>query len=425
MPYRFRVVAGLFALVVIMYLDRLCIAVAGPRIQSELQIGPVGWGWVIGVFTLAYALFEVPTGALGDRIGPRRVLTRIVLWWSAFTSATGAVGGYWSLLAVRFLFGAGEAGAFPNATAVLSRWIPLEERGRANCLFWIATSAGGAITPLVVVPIQQSYGWRAAFHLFAALGVIWAALWYFWFRDRPSEHAGITAAELAHIGVRAAPVHAPVNWRVVLRDPNFRRLLLMYHAYCWGAYFYLSWLHTYLQVGLGLTEDQMRVASALPASASVIGILAGGFLSDRLLRRYSLRVARCSIGSVGLFLAGICMLAASVTPQWRVAVALLTAGLGFMGLMLPIAWAVCLDMGRDNAGAISGAMNMAGQAGSFISSVVFGYLVQWFGRYDFALAPLAAMLFLSGYLFARIDPSRQLAGLPGAPVPDLSLAGSR
>src|SRR2546423_5492297 len=176
MPYRFRVLALLFLLVVVMYLDRLCIAVAGPRMQRDLGISPSGWGWVIGAFTLSYALLEVPSGMLGDRIGPRKVLTRIVLWWSAFTALTGAVSSFQTLLLVRFLFGAGEAGAFPNSATVVGRWIPASERARAASVIWTATAAGGILTPLIVVPIQKKYGWQAWFFLFSSFGIVWAAL---------------------------------------------------------------------------------------------------------------------------------------------------------------------------------------------------------------------------------------------------------
>src|SRR5215831_10101451 len=408
MPHRYRVLILLFFLVLVMYLDRLCIAVAGPRMQRDLGLGPHGWGWVMGAFTLAYALFEVPSGVLGDRIGPRKVLTRIVLWWSAFTAATGAVSSLGVLLTIRFLFGAGEAGAFPNCTATVSRWIPARERARATSVFWLATSSGGAITPFVVVPLQQAYGWRAAFFLFGTLGAFWVAAWRYWFRDTPAESAGISKAELEYIGQPARSSHRTLPWRKVLRNPNFRRLLLMYHLYCWGGYFYLSWLHTYLQVGRGMAEDAMKVASALPALAGVAGVISGGLLSDRLARRYSLRLARCSIGSVALLTAGVCMVAATFTADNWTAVALLTAGLGVMNSMLPVAWSVCVDLGGEHSGAVSGAMNMAGQIGSFISSVTFGYFVTAFGTYDRALLPLAVMLLLSGLMFATIDPAQRL-----------------
>lgn len=408
MPHRYRVLLLLFFLVLVMYFDRLCIAVAGPRMQRDLGLGPHEWGWVMGAFTLAYAMFEVPSGILGDRIGPRKVLTRIVLWWSAFTAVTGAVSSLGTLLAVRFLFGAGEAGAFPNCTSTVSRWIPPRERARATSVFWLATSTGGMITPLVVVPLQQAFGWRAAFFLFGSLGLFWVVAWRYWFRDTPAESPGISEAEVKLIGEPARFRHRTLPWGTVLRNANFRRLMLMYHLYCWGGYFYLSWLHTYLVVGRGMTEDAMKIAAALPACAGIIGVMSGGFLSDRLARRYSLRIARCSIGSVALLIAGAAMVAATFTSDNWTAVALLAGGLGVMNSMLPVAWSVCVDLGGEHSGAVSGAMNMAGQIGSFISSVAFGYFVTLFGSYDRALLPLAIMLLLSGMVFATIDPSERL-----------------
>jgi MFS transporter, ACS family, glucarate transporter len=371
---------------------------------------------VMGAFTLAYAVFEIPSGALGDRIGPRKVLTRIVLWWSVFTSLTGVVTGYVPLLAVRFLFGAGEAGAFPNCAATISRWVPASERGRASSLVWIATAVGGAITPLLVIPLQQAYGWRVSFYLFGGIGVIWAAIWYGWFRDTPVEKRGVSATEIDLIGQPLRARREGVPWSSLLRDRNFRCILFMYHTYCWGAYFFLSWLPTYLQVGRGLSEDQMRIASSLPSWAGGLGILAGGFLSDRLARTHSLRVARSAIGAAGLIAAGVLLIAATLIRNNTIAIVLITLGLGAMDLMLPVAWAVCLDIGRENAGAISGAMNMSGQVGSFLSSVAFGYLVGWLGTYDKALMPLAAMLLVSGVAFAAIDPAHRITA-PALPSP--------
>jgi ACS family glucarate transporter-like MFS transporter len=186
MKYRNRVLGLLFLLLIITYLDRVCISVAGPRMQEALNIGPAAWGWVTGIFTLSYAAFEIPSGVLGDRIGPRRVLTRIVLCWSGFTWLTGLVTGYYPLLLTRFLFGMGEAGAFPNASVVVSRWFPVQERSRAFGITLMASQVGGAFAPLLVVPIQVRYGWRASFYLFGILGVIWSCIWYRWFRDSPA-----------------------------------------------------------------------------------------------------------------------------------------------------------------------------------------------------------------------------------------------
>jgi sugar phosphate permease len=275
-------------------------------------------------------------------------------------------------------------------------------------VFWTATAVGGALAPPIVVAIEQRQGWRAAFFVLGSLGIFWAAIWYWWFRDTPREKAGVTSEEIEIIGQPAVSSAHKLPWAKVIRNPNFLRLLLMYHTYCWGGYFYLSWLHTYLQLGRGFTENEMSVASALPSCAGLIGILAGGYFSDRLARTRSLRFARCSIGAGGLIVSGVLLTTATLTANRWGAVALLTIGLGAMDLMLPVAWSICVDAGREHAGAISGAMNMAGQLGSLISSVAFGYWVEWFGNYDRALMPLAAMLVVSGCVFAMIDPDQKM-----------------
>ncbi len=185
--------------------------------QADLGIDPVGWGWVTAIFTLSYCLFEIPTGALGDRIGPRRVLTRVVLWWSAFTSLTGAVSNYYLLLLTRFLFGAGEAGAFPNASIVVSRWYPASKRASMAGVLLMASQVGGAIAPLLIVPIQMRYGWRASFFLFGAVGVVWATVWFWWFRDSPAEKPGVSQAELDSVKAVVPNPHG-FAWRLAFRS---------------------------------------------------------------------------------------------------------------------------------------------------------------------------------------------------------------
>lgn len=413
MKYRYRVLALLFLLSIITYLDRVCISVAGPRMQKELGLGPDLWGWVVGAFTLSYALFEIPTGAMGDRIGTRRVLTRIVLWWSAFTTLTGVVASFPMLLLVRFAFGAGEAGAYPNSSSTISRWFPPAERARATGIVWMASRLGGALAPLLVIPIQVQYGWRASFYCFGIVGVLWAAVWYGWFRDHPSEKPQVPPAELAEIGGGMRRAHTPLPWGVALRDSNFWTILAMYHLYCWGSYFYLSWLHTYLQKGRGFSEEQMGFLSTLPFIMGAIGNLSGGFLSDALCRRFGLKWGRCATGAGGLAVSGCLLLATALTPSRMAAVIFLALGYGAMDMMLPSAWAVCLDVGQRYAGAVSGSMNMAGQAGSFLSSVAFGYMVNYFGNYNQPLIPLALTLIAAAALFLRIDPNRLLIPASG------------
>jgi len=200
MKYRHRVLTLLAALSVITYLDRVCISVAGPRIQNELHLSPQDWGLVTGAFAVAYALFEIPSGYLADRFGARAMFTRIVLWWSVFTTLTGFAFKLWPLMIIRFFFGAGEAGAYPTASTSVFRWFPLDERGRAFGVIFLSSQLGGAIAPLLMVPIQVHFGWRVSFYLFGILGVVWAGGWWRWYRNRPEEKIGITDRELAEIG---------------------------------------------------------------------------------------------------------------------------------------------------------------------------------------------------------------------------------
>jgi MFS transporter, ACS family, glucarate transporter len=246
MKYRNRVLGLLFLLLVITYLDRVCISVAGPRMQEALHIGPLAWGWVTGIFTLSYAAFEIPSGALGDRIGPRRVLTRIVLWWSGFTALTGMVTGLYPLLFTRFCFGAGEAGAFPNASVAVARWFPVHERGRAFGIWLIGSQVGGVLAPLLVVPIQARYGWRASFFVFALLGVVWSAVWYWWFRDSPSEKPGVSPAELEETRDLPAKAHHGLPWIIVLRSANMWAMLAVAGCGVYNLSFFQTWFHTYL-----------------------------------------------------------------------------------------------------------------------------------------------------------------------------------
>src|SRR4029453_6979302 len=224
MKYQHRVLGMLSLLSVITYLDRVCIAVAGPRMQEALHISPAAWGWVTSVFFLSYSAFEIPTAPLGDRIARRRVLARCALWWSGFTTLPGTVSNYYVLLLVRFCFGAGEAGAYPNASAVIARWIPLAKRTRAWGIVWMTAQIGAAFSPLLVVPIQMRYGWRAPFFVFGFLGLVWSVAWYAWFRDSPQEKAGVSEAELREIGSAPGLQSHGLPWAPALRIPALWRI---------------------------------------------------------------------------------------------------------------------------------------------------------------------------------------------------------
>jgi ACS family glucarate transporter-like MFS transporter len=407
MRYRNRVLGLLSLLTVITNLDRVCISVAGPRIQDSLHLNPAQWGWISGIFSLSYAAFEIPTGLLGDRIGARKVLTRIVVWWSAFTTITGMVAGYYSMLVIRFLFGAGEAGAYPNISVVIARWFPVHERGRAFGIILAASQLGGALAPLLVVPIQIRYGWRASFYVFGIVGVAWAVLWYSWYRDSPTQKSGVTAAEIAETQGLVAGTHHTLPWALALRSINFWRVPTICFCYIYTNVFFASWFHTYLVKARGFSERQLLLSS-LPFFIAACANLAGGLASYLLVKRIGLKWGRCSLGVIGLGVAGVSMIAVPFTHSAFAALALLCLANGGITFQQPIAFAICLDIGGAYSGAIVGVFNTAAGAAGFVSSLAFGYIVGHTRNYNLPFIPMAALLLVGVYTWLRFDPTEQL-----------------
>jgi MFS transporter, ACS family, glucarate transporter len=400
--HRYRVTGLLILLFVITYLDRVCISVAGPRIQEDLNIGPAGWGWVTAVFTISYCLFEIPTGLLGDRIGPRRVLTRIVLWWSAFTALTGAVTRFVPLLITRFLFGAGEAGAFPNAAIVVARWFPAVRRATLAGVLLAASQVGGAIAPLLVVPIQSRYGWRASFYCFAVAGFLWAVTWHAWYRDRPEEKGISAQADMA-----TGADKAPFPWRAAFRSPTTIALLVVAFCYVYVYNFFQTWFHTFLVRGRGFSEAGLWL-SALPYIVAACANLAGGAASDVLVRKLGLTKGRRALGAAALATAGLGTLAAMLAQQPILVAVLLAIVYGAITLQQSSVFGVCLDIGRNHAGAVVGLMNTSAQIGGFIGSIAYGYIVANSGSYNAPFVPMAVLLFVGALSWLKVDASKQL-----------------
>jgi sugar phosphate permease len=407
MKYRHRVLFLLILLFAITYIDRVCISVAGPRMQEELHIDPVRWGWVTAMFTLSYALFEIPTGTLGDRIGARRVLTRVVLWWSAFTSLTGRMTNYYFLLMTRLCFGAGEAGAFPNASIVIARWFPATQRARIPAIILMASQIGGAVAPLVVLPIQIRYGWRASFYMFGVVGVVWAVVWYSWFRDSPSEMPGVSPTERNEVAPATAHSHS-FPWRIALRSGTLLAMLVTAFSYVYVYSFFQTWFHTFLVRGRGFSEESL-ILSALPFVIAAGGNLAGGIVSDFMVRRVGLKWGRRSLGIMGLGSACVFTIATMVTRQQMLTVVFLSLVYGLIAFQQSGVFAVCLDIGNKQAGAIVGLMNTAANIGALLSSVAYGYIVDYFHSYDAPFVPMAALLLLGTILWFKVDASRELS----------------
>ncbi|GAB4355874.1 MAG: MFS transporter [Bryobacter sp.] len=404
MPQRARVLILLALLSIVTYLDRMAIAVVGPRMQDELGIGPEAWGWVVGAFSISYALFEIPTGRWGDLYGPRRTLTRIVLWWSAFTAFTGLATNYWVLVATRFLFGAGEAGAFPNAGVAISRWFPLAERGRAMGVFYMSAQGASALAPLLIVPLLQAFGWRMVFFVFGGIGLVWAAVWFWRFRDAPRDMPGISPEEIATIGPPAPAAAHRMPW-FALRHRNFLALSWAGSCYMFGLIFFISWLQTYLVRGKGFTEGQL-IYSALPPACGVVGNLCGGIFSDYAVRRWGKRWGRRSIALAGHAL-GVAGLAAAI-PASDQNMVLALLGISYFGITMQqtAIGTVLLETAGRHVGAVGGALNMLGNLAGFLALVAYGYLVKFFGgNYNLALTPLVAMMALGavGWFYCRAD----------------------
>jgi MFS family permease len=392
------------AAMAIAYLDRVCISTAAPAIKADLALSDAQMGYVFSAFTLAYALFEVPSGWLADRFGARWMLTRIALWWSAMTAATGAATGFGSLVALRWLFGMGEAGLLPSMARAYGRWLPGRERSRAFGLAIMAAALGGAATQPLVVRILEHLSWRQAFPLFGAAGVAWAGLWFWWFRDQPREHAAVNAAELALIGGDAEAPHPRVPWAALARSRSMMALCAMYFGAIYGWYFYLTWLPTYLLRARGFDLRAVGWLAALPLLAIGAGSLAGGALGDWLARRFGPRAGLRLPGLVGLPLAALAIAGAVATPDPRTAAHLLAAAAGLAALGVGPAWAVCVSVGGRHAGVVSGAMNTFGNLGGMLSPLVVGLCLEAWHSFETPLYSVAFCYLAAAVCWLGIDP---------------------
>jgi MFS family permease len=411
MKRRYQVLAVLSILSMITFLDRIALSSASGSIMSDLHLSTVQWGWILGVFTLAYGLFEVPTGWLGDKIGGKKVLIRVVIWWSFFTVLTGFSTGFLMLLIVRTLFGMGEAGAYPNTSIVLSKYFPVIERGRAQAIIWGASRIGAALTPFVVLPLQQRYSWHIPFYILGAAGIVWAIFWYFWHREEPTEVKDIDPKELEYIlANRDLPIVLEENkksyWSI-FKSRNIWYLLGMYICYAIGAYFFQSWFHTYLEKGRLIPKEQLIWASSIPYLLAGLGCLSGGWLSDKAVLKYGKKWGRRIVPMIGLFVSGLCMIGASLVTDNTIAIIALGIGMAFMDVTAPVAWAVAMDLGGLKSGSVSGSMNAAGLTAAYLSTVLFGYLATAYGYYLPVL--LIGVIVLSGaFIWLKIDATKTL-----------------
>jgi MFS family permease len=410
---RYQVLTFAFALAVVTYLDRICISAAAPFMMADLGLTMLQMSVVFSAFTLAYSLFEVPSGWRGDVVGARRVLTRIVLWWSGFTMLTGAAWSLRSLVVIRFLFGAGEAGAFPNIQRSFSRWFPARERGRANGVLFLGSRLGGALAPALALVMIQRWGWRSSFVVFGALGVVWALAWHAWYRDSPAEHPAVDADERAWIaqdgaGVESGGERLDVPWRRLLTSRNLYAICGMYFAFGYGLYFYFTWLPTYLIRVLGFSALAGGFFAGLPFVLAGAADVAGGWLTDRLSLARGLRVGRCYLGCAAFGGCSLLLLASTRVPSPVAKAVLLALALACADLALSACWAVCLDTGALYAGVVTGFMNTFGNLGGFVGPLVVGYAVERWGSWALPFSITAAVYAVGAALWLAIDPRKPL-----------------
>jgi len=367
----------------ITYMDRVNLASAVPVIQRDLGFSMVTIGWIFAAFRWGYAFFQIPGGWMGDRIGGRRALSLVVVWWSIFTSLTAFAWNAFSMGVCRFFFGMGEAGAFPIATRSLSGWMLPTERGFAQGLTHAASRVGAALTPPLVVLLIVRFGWRAPFFLFGLIGLCWAVVWYWYYRDTPAEHRFTNIAERSLIensaGVRPARTRT-VPWARILRSPSLWTLSLMYFCYGYSIDIYLDWFPKYLNDHRGFNLTQMGFYASLPLLAGAAGDLFGGTVSDRCARHFgNLKIARRAVALAGFILAAVFILPATFTSNSTASVLYSCVAVFGLEVTVGVAWAIPLDIGGEYAGTLASVMNTFGNLGSAVSPVLLAYLVGVYG----------------------------------------------
>lgn len=413
------VVLGLtFLAYMITYMDRQVLSVARPVISKELGISLLMMGNITFAFRMAYTVFQIPGGWLGDRFGARRALAAVVTWWSAFTALTGVAWNGISMLTIQTFFGAGEAGAFPIATRSMSRWMRPTERGFAQGVTHAGSRLGSAITPLVLAGFTlfgvkwtgliPRYGWRTAFYLYGFVGLIWSIVWYAWYRNAPEEHASANAAERELIGTARKP-NTEVPWGKILAHGNIWILSVMYFCYNFNLNVYQDWFPQYLHDARGMTLAKMGFYASLPLLAGTLGDIAGGWFSDRVLKRMgNANVARRWVAIAGFIVSAAATIPAIFAHDPGVSVAYYSVAFFALEWTVGISWAVPLDIGGDFAGSVSAVMNTLGNLGGSLSALVVTNLVthiDWHAPFllTSVLCVIAALLWL------KIDASKRIA----------------
>ncbi|MDR3563978.1 MAG: MFS transporter [Negativicutes bacterium] len=413
---RFLVLAMVCLLCCIAYLDRVNISVAAPAIMQEFHINKLELGAVFAAFSVGYVLLQIPIGRLGDNLGPRTVLTGLVTFWSIITGLTGLATNLFSLVAARFLFGIGQAGAFPTATLAFAQWTPVGDRGFFQGLTQASARFGGAVTPWIIAPLIVAWGWRLSFLLCALVGLVWAAGWYVWYRDNPKDYqskwGSINQAELTLItddnyASGTVPV-LPIGRLLVSK--NMWALSASYFCYCYCFWIFITWLPTYLVEARGFSFLGMGFFASLPLLVGSIGGVLGGWISDKIMARTAnLKLARRAVAMTGLLLAALFLFPGVLTDSPTLSIFCLTGALFGLELSIGIYWTACLDVGHEYAGTVSATMNACGGVSSIVSPFLFGAIVQYTGSWVYPFMVSGGLLLVGALLWLRFDPELPLS----------------
>jgi ACS family glucarate transporter-like MFS transporter len=413
---RYVVIAFMVMLAMVTYLDRACIGTMKTRMQAEFGLTEGQFSWVFFSFILAYAIFELPTARWADQRGAKGVFTRIVSWWSAFTMLTAVSWNYASLLVARFLFGAGEAGAFPCMARVFSRWIPFRSRGTAKGIFFAGAYVAAGITPIVVGQLLETFTWREILLMFGAIGLLWVAAWHLWFRNEPTEHPRVNEAERQLI-VADRPAELPHPrgwpfWRNLLQQRNVRLLCFLYMPNCATFYYCITWLPSYLEKAHGFEKAELGIYASLPLLLSIGTQFFGGFISDVLTRRFGINVGRRAPGILGYAGAAVWILLASLADDRDAAAIFIALACCTCMLTTAPAWSTCVDIGREHSGTVSATMNTSGQFAAMILQPLAGYSVDWFDNWNVPFWLLGGLYVMGALCWMFVEPKKPVIAEP-------------
>src|ERR1039458_6718206 len=392
--------------------DRVAISAAKGDMSRDLGLTDITFGLIFGSFALGYALFQIPAGYFADRFGPRRVVAAVVIAWSLLTTTTAMVRGAALLIGVRFFFGAAEAGAFPASARAIRSWLPVRETGIAQGVLFGGSRLGAAFGLTLVSWLVAWLNWRAPFFILGALGIVWVTAWLLWFRNTPEEVSGVSETEIAYIRAGRAdpPRQSGAGWTSAFGHRETIPLLVQYFASNFTFFLCYSWLLPYLRDRYHLSIAAAGLYAAIPLYCGAAANWVSGAAVDTLYRRKWGRLSRILPAAAGFLLGAAALVGAVHAVTIAGAVGCFAAATFGVDLTLQIGRASCIDIAGDRTGTLSGAMNLFGNIGSFVSSVAFPLVLRWTGASDAYFYCAAAINLLAAGLWMAMRERDRLRG---------------